>query len=199
MSALAADVSLVGLFKDKAVLIVDGGPPRTLAIGARSPEGVRLIAIESSMVQVEVDGQRTRLRIGENTVTTSSVDQRGSASVTLVADGQGHFHTNGMINGAPVRFVVDTGASVVAIGPAIAARAGVNLRNGRPVMMMTANGPAQSVHVKLGKLSIGEIELREVDAAVMPHEIPVALLGMSVLNRMDMKREGETMTLRQRY
>lgn len=195
----AADVAVVGLFRDKAVLVIDGGAPRTLAVGARSPEGVRLVAVEAVGAVVEIDGRQQRLRIGEHAVATSATDKRDAAAVTLVADVRGHFHTDGMVNGSSVRFVVDTGATVIALGAADATRAGVDWRRGKPMTVMTANGPTQAWRVTLSNVRVGEIVLSNVDAAVMPSPMPVALLGMSFLNRMEMRREGETMTLRQRY
>lgn len=198
-SAGATEVSVVGIFRDKAVLVIDGGAPRTLAVGARSPEGVRLVSVEDSGAVVEVGGNRQKLRIGEFAVATTATDTRSAANVTLIADTRGHFHTDGMINGASIRFVVDTGATLIAIGAGDAARAGIDWRRGKPITVMTANGPAQSWRVKLGKVRVGEIVLSDVDAAVMSHDMPVALLGMSFLNRMEMKRDGEAMTLRLRY
>ncbi len=190
---------MVGVFRDKAVLVIDGGRPRTLTVGSKSPEGVRLIAIEDGGALVDIDGDRQRLRLGEHNVSTSATDDRAGASITLIADSRGHFQTEGSVNGASIRFVVDTGATVIAMGTADATRAGVDWRQGKLSTVMTANGPARSWRVKLNKVRVGDIVLNNVDAAVLPYNIPVALLGMSFLNRMEMRREGEAMTLRLRY
>lgn len=195
--AASADVAVVGLFPGKAVLVVDGAPPRTVALGARTPEGVRLLAIDGDFATVEIDGKRHRLGIGEQAVSQGSAD--GGASVTLTADVRGHFVTAGIVNGASVRFLVDTGATMVSLGAGDAARAGVDFRRGEPVMTMTANGPAQAYRTRIATLRVGDIVLSDVDALVHGHDMPVALLGMSFLNRMEMRRDGQTMTLRRRY
>ncbi len=67
------------------------------------------------------------------------------------------------------------------------------------MIVMTANGPVQAWRVRLSSLQVGSITLRDVDAAIQGQEMPIALLGMSFLNALQMNREGETMTLRRRY
>ena len=194
--ALAADVGVVGLFPGKAVVVIDGGAPRTLSVG-KSEGGVKLIATDQDSATLEVDGRRQRLAIGQHA--TSSTANRGAQAVSLTADGRGHFFTTGTVNGATVRFLVDTGASVVSLGAADARRASIDLSKAEPGMTMTANGPVQVWRVKLNSVKVGDVTLRDVDAAVHGIDLPIALLGMSFLNRMEMKREGETMTLRRRY
>jgi aspartyl protease family protein len=196
-SALAADLGLVGLFRDRAVLVMDGGPPRTLAVGGPAMQGVKLLAVETDAATVEVAGKRKRLKLGEQAYvgTPTSV----SGEVSLTADGSGQFLAPGSINGASVRFLVDTGATLVSLSKGDAIRAGVDYRRGDPAIAETANGKAQVWHVKLDKVSLGNITLTNVDALVHATDMPVALLGMSFLNRMEMKRDGSTMTLRRRY
>lgn len=193
----AADVAVVGLFPGKAVLVVNGAAPRTIGIGAKTPEGVRLLAIEGDFATVEIDGKRHRLGIGEQAV--SQGGEQGGGAVTLTADARGHFVTGGIVNGASMRFLVDTGATMVSLGAADAARAGMDFRRGEPVTTMTANGPAQAYKTRIASLKIGEIAIADVEALVHAYDMPIALLGMSFLNRMEMRREGQTMTLRRRY
>lgn len=196
LPARAADVGLVGLFPGKAVLVVDGGAPRTVAVGA-SVSGVRLIAVDQDGAMVEVGGKRQRLAIGQH---AHAAGEGGSAQTTsLTADSRGHFITTGTINGATVRFMVDTGATSVALGAADARRANVNLGNGRPIMVQTANGVAQAWLVTLNSVRVGDVTLNGVEGTVHQQDMPMALLGMSFLNRMEMKRDGQTMTLRKRY
>jgi aspartyl protease family protein len=195
---LAMDVGVVGLFPGKAVIAVNGGAPRTISVGARTPEGIRLIAVDGDAAIVEVDGRRQRLGIGERAFAAPQDDNR-PATVTLMADGKGHFVTPGAVNGSSVSFMVDTGATLVSLGRGDATRAGVDYRQGEPGMAMTANGMTRIWRVRLDTVKVGEIVLREVDASVHEHDLPVVLLGMSFLNRMEMKRDGETMTLRRRF
>jgi aspartyl protease family protein len=196
-AAAAADVAVVGLFPGKAVLVVNGAAPRTIGIGGRTPEGVRLLLIDGDFATVEIDGKRHRLGIGDQAVSQGGPE--GGGAVTLTADGRGHFVTGGIVNGASVRFLVDTGATMVSLGASDAARAGVDFRRGEPVMTMTANGPAQAFKTRISSLKIGEIAVADVEALVHAYDMPVALLGMSFLNRMEMRRDGQTMTLRRRY
>lgn len=194
--AWAVDVGVVGLFPGKAVLVIDGGAPRTVAVGA-SASGVKLIAVSENSATVEISGKRQRLAIGQHA--HAGGDGGGAQSTSLTADGRGHFITTGTVNGATVRFMVDTGATSVALGASDARRANVNLANGRPIMVQTANGVTQAWLVTLNSVRIGDVTLNEVEGTVHQQDMPMALLGMSFLNRMEMKRDGQTMTLRKRY
>jgi aspartyl protease family protein len=191
------DVAVVGLFPGKAVLVINGGAPRTVSVGTRTTEGVRLVSVDGDAATLEFDGGRHRVAIGERSV--AAAGDTVAAPVTLNADGRGHFLTEGSINGAPVRFMVDTGATLVSMSAADAVRAGINYRKGEPGMTMTANGPAQVWQVKLDSVKVGNIILRDVDGAVHGGDMPLVLLGMSFLNRMEMKRDGDRMVLRRRF
>lgn len=196
LPARAADVGLVGLFPGKAVLVIDGGAPRTVAVG-NAVGGVRLIAVDQGSATVEIGGRRQRLAIGQHA--HAGGDGGGAQTASLTADSNGHFLTTGTVNGATVRFMVDTGATSVALGASDARRANVSLANARPIMVQTANGVTQAWLVTLNSVRIGDVVLNQVEGTVHQHDLPVALLGMSFLNRMEMKRDGQTMTLRKRY
>lgn len=196
-SAAATEVGLVGLFPGKAVLIINGSVPRTLPVGGKIND-VKLISIEQDAATLEFDGKRQRLVIGQQVVSSEAATQAGQ-TVNLTADPGGHFTTVGTVNGATVRFLVDTGASFVSLGASDARRANIDLNKAEPGMSMTANGPVQVWRVKLSTVKVGDVTMNDVDAAVHNIDLPVALLGMSFLGRMEMKRNGETMTLRKRY
>lgn len=196
--AAATDVSLVGLYGSKALVVIDGGRPQSIPIGTRTPDGVKLLAIEGATADFEIDGHRQRLTVGQHAVSAGRDDNSGK-STTLTADASGHFLVVGTINGAPMRFLVDTGATVVSLGRSDAVRANVDYLKGQPGMTMTANGPARVWRVTLNSVRVGDILLNQVEASVHEHDLPIALLGMSFLNRMEMKREGVTMTLKKRY
>ena len=119
--------------------------------------------------------------------------------MVLTADARGHFYSTGNINGSTVRFLVDTGASMISLGAGDARRIGVDPAKGVPGVANTANGQTVVSRVKLNSVRVGEIELNNVDALVHQHDLPVTLLGMSFLNRMEMQRNGDTMTLIKRY
>ena len=200
-SALAAaqDVTVIGLMAGRAVVVIDSGKQRTMRVGEVSPEGVKLVDATSDSATFEIKGRRQTLALGSH-ATVARSQPSGNASVALIADSRGHFVTGGTVNGISLRFLVDTGASVVALSTEDAKRAGVNYLAGSRGQVQTANGLATVYLVKLDSLQIGEIVLNNVDAAVVEGEkLPISLLGMSFLNRMEMKRAGDTLTLIRRY
>jgi aspartyl protease family protein len=199
-AAAAADINVVGLTAGKAVVSIDGGKPRTLSVGQVTPEGVKLIAATSESAVFEVNGERRTLAVGQGAAVANTSAARGGDTVTLFADSRGHFTTVGVVNGISLRFLVDTGASSVVLSSADARRAGVNYLAGTRGLTQTANGVVPIYAVKLDSLRIGDITLNNVDAAVIEGSgLPIALLGMSFLNRMEMKRDGMTLTLIRRY
>jgi aspartyl protease family protein len=194
--AHGADVGLAGVFPGKALLTINGGAPRIVAVGAKTDEGVRVIAIDGETATLEVDGKKRTLRVGQNVAAQAT---SGPAPAVLTADGRGHFLTSGPINGKPVRFLVDTGASTVALGASDARNIGIDVSRGTAGYSQTANGVTPVWHVKLDTVRIGDIVVNNVDATVHQNDLPVALLGMSFLNRMEMQRDAGTMTLKKRY
>lgn len=193
----AVDVGLAGLFPGKALLTIGGGPPRIVAVGVTTPEGVKVVSTDGETATLEVGGTKRVLRVGQNVAAQPSTS--GSQKVVLTADSAGHFLTSGNINGTTVRFLVDTGASMVSLGASDARRIGIDASKGEQALTSTANGQAVVTRVKLDNLRVGEITMNNVDALVHQQDMPFALLGMSFLNRMEMQREGDTMTLKKRY
>ena len=193
----AADVGLAGLFPGKVLLTINGGTPRIVAVGARTDEGVRVVSVEGDTATLEIDGKKRILRVGQNVASQASTG--GPQSAVLTADGRGHFLTTGVVNGSSIRFLVDTGASMISLGAGDARRIGIDPGKGEPGIVNTANGQARVSRVKLDSVRVGDIVLNNVDATVHQHDLPFALLGMSFLNRMEMQRDGDTMTLKKRY
>lgn len=192
----AADVGLAGLFPGKALLTINGGRPRVVPLGVETDEGVKVLSIEGETATLEIDGRKRVLRVGQNVAAYSS---GGPAKAVLTADAGGHFLVTGNINGTTVRFIVDTGASLISLGASDARRIGIDPSKGQPGIANTANGQTSVSRVKLDTVRVGEIVLNNVDAMVHQNDLPIALLGMSFLNRMEMQRNGETMTLKKRY
>jgi aspartyl protease family protein len=193
-AAAAQDVSVLALFEGKALLAVDGGKPHTVLAG-ETFAGVTLVSASSEEAVVSVNGKRQRLRIGEGVYSAIS-PQRERTTVTLTSDGRGHFVTTGSINGATMNFLVDTGATAVSMNLNDARRAGVNYLAGTKGYSQTANGVVPIYMVKLGNVKLGDITLTDVDGLVhQSGELPVVLLGMSFLGRLEMRREGENLTL----
>jgi len=195
--APAADVTLVGLIGAKAIVVIDGGAPRALAPGQTTPEGVVLLGTEKETASFEIEGKKRTLRMGQ---AYSAAPRAGRQNVTLSADARGHFVIMGSINGGSARFLVDTGATLVALPAAEARRLGIDYQLGQRVQVQTANGPTAAYRVKLDTVRIGDIEVNSVDAVVSQSDaMGVILLGMSFLNRMEMIRDGQSMTLTKRY
>ncbi len=196
--AEAQDVSVVALFEGKALLVVDGGKPRTVRAG-ETYAGVKLISANSEEAVVSVNGKHQRLRIGEGAYSANTVPS-GQITVTLTPDPSGHFITSGTINGASMKFLVDTGATMVSMGLEDARRAGVNYLDGTRGQSQTANGITLVYKVKLGSVKLGDITLNDVDGVVHENSsLPVVLLGMSFLGKLDMRREGKSLTLTKPY
>lgn len=200
--ALAADISVVGLFGGKAVLVINGGKPRTVAVGQSTPEGVRLVSADSKAAVIEHQGKRMTLapgsgmRIGGG----NPAGGGGGETVTLTADSQGHYVALGQINGGSVQFLVDTGATAIAIPSTLARRLGINYLGGQRGYTQTANGRAAAYRITLDTVKLGDITLHAVEAVVLEGDgLKVALLGMTFLNRTEMKRDGQSLTLTKRF
>jgi len=196
-AAHATDITVVGLFPNKAVVQIDGGAMRTLSVGQKTPEGVTLVSVDRERATFDVDGARTTVGLGQARLGRS---EPAAQSVTLTADLQGHFRKEGHINGRTVQFTLDTGATLIALPSAEANRLGLDYPRGQKVLMRTANGVTGGYLVKLDTVSLGGVTLYGVEAVVIEGAgLAFPLLGMSFLNRMDMKREGDIMTLTRRY
>jgi len=193
----AVEVGLAGVFPGKALLSIDGGDVKTVTVGAKGEAGVKVLAVDSETATIEVDGKKRVLRVGQNV--KSQASSTAGASAVLTADNNGHFFTTGTINGTSVRFLVDTGATLISLGSADARRIGIDPRKGQAVMVNTANGQAAVSKVRLDTVRVGDLVVNGVDAVVHYHDLPISLLGMSFLNRMEMQRDGQTMTLKQRF
>lgn len=194
--AHAADISVVGLFPGKAVLVVNDAQPKTYSVGSTVVDGIKLIGVGDGTATFDNRGRHETITLGDH---VNRGAPTGNAKVTLQANGQGHFITQGQINGGTLRMLVDTGATAIALPASEAKRLGIEYKNGRAGHVNTANGTAQVYMVKLDTVKVGDIELHQVDAMVHEDGLPIGLLGMSFLNRVDMRREGEQMTLTKRY
>lgn len=195
-AASATSVSVVGLFKDKAIVSIDGGKPRTLSVG-QTVQGVTLIAADSGGASFDIDGKRRSLGMGQSFA--GGAQASGRPSVSLTADARGHFSAAGSLNGYPMSFLVDTGASSIAISAAEARRIGLDYRAGQPTGVQTAAGAVPAWRVTFNTVKVGGISVNQVEGLVVETGLNVPLLGMSFLNRMEMRRDGQTMTLTQRY
>ena len=195
--AQAEDILVMGLFKDMAILTIDG-KKRKLRVGQTSPEGVKLISANSEEAVLEIQGKHETYQLGSQISTRFIQDKKAIAQIWPT---QGMYLTSGSINGQPVDFLIDTGASWVAMNSHHARRLGIDYRYlGIQSWAGTANGRARVYIVKLKKVTVGEIELHNVDGAVMDGGSPTTiLLGNSFLNRLEMSRKGEMLMLKKNF
>ena len=192
------NVAAEALFRDKAVLSING-KRRTLDSGETSPEGVRLISASSEQAIVEIGGDEIRVRL-DGRIVNHFVRGVEPKSISLFPDTNGHYSVDGLINGNGVRFLVDTGATLVAINKDLAKRMGLRYRiDGQPLAIRTASGQADGYHVTFDKVQVRSIILMNVSGVVIDGPEPrVALLGQSFLNRLDMRRAGQRLEISER-
>lgn len=190
----AAEVSLAGVSASRAVFVVDG-TTRILRPGQTLSTGIKLLAVEGDGAKLEHLGRTIVLRVGQRLPGAPLEEQ----TVSLQANPQGHFFVTGSVNGEAIRFLVDTGATMVSLGASDARRIGIRTDGGETSYAQTAAGVVAVTRVRLDRVVVGDIELDGIDALVHGNDLPIALLGMSFLNRTDMRRAGSTMTLKKRY
>ncbi|MCE4068782.1 MULTISPECIES: TIGR02281 family clan AA aspartic protease [Pseudomonas] len=126
-----------------------------------------------------------------------STRANGAVEVRLVGNRAGHYVADGRINGEAVTFMLDTGATQVALPQRLADRLG--LPRGLPITLDTANGRSQGWRTRLPSLQLGDIRLTDVPALIAPGmEGDEVLLGMSALRQLDFTQQDGTLVLRQR-
>jgi aspartyl protease family protein len=198
-AAAAQTVTLQGMMGNRALLIVDGAPPRSVAPGD-SHMGVKVLSTQGDQAVLEFGGQRHTLRVGDApaSVGGGATGSRGNR-IVLTAAADGHFMSLGAINGRAVNFLVDTGATSVAMSAAQAERIGLEYKQGQMGQASTANGVVPMWRVRLSSVRVGDVEVYDVEAAVLPVPMPYVLLGNSFLTRFQMKRENNQMVLERRF
>lgn len=193
----AEKLSLHALFKDKAIILIDGAR-RVLKTGDTSPEGVKLVATDTQdeKAEIEIDGKRQELKLG---MVISSFVSTGKGSVIVYPE-RGQYFVDGLINGVAVKFLVDTGASTVTMSSATAKRVGLDYRKlGTPGYSSTAAGTVPKYMLKLNQVQVGDIVLSNVDGGVIENmQAPFVLLGMSFLGSLEMKRDMDKLEIRER-
>ena len=200
VTAQSQSVTLSGMVGSKALLIVDGSAPKIVAAG-ESFNGVKVVSTLGDTAVLMVGGKRLNMRVGD--APASVGEQAGSKSsgskIVLTAGDGGHFLAQGSINGKSVQFMVDTGATAVAMGAAEAKRMGIDYTAGKPVRMNTANGQALGYLLTLNSVRIGDVEEQNVEAIVSQQSMPYVLLGNSFLTRFSMRRDNDQMVLERRF
>lgn len=192
-------INVVGLFSGKAIIIINGGAPTSIGAG-QTKNGVKLISASSESATFLVEGKQQTLKMGQAAAVAGATGPVNNDPVSLYADSRGHFSGNLSINGASLKYIVDTGATAVALNSGDAKFAKIDYEKGEKVNVSTANGVVAAYLVKLNTLKIGTITLNNIEALVNEGGSPaIVLLGMSALNHMDMKRDNSVMTLTKKY
>jgi aspartyl protease family protein len=192
------DVRVVGLFNDRAVVLIDGRQ-HVLRAGQGATEGVRLLAADSDSALLEIDGREIEARLdGRVTARKRTAEVQ---EVQIWRNSAGMYTTVGSINGLTVTFLVDTGASQVALNTEEARRLGIDFRvSGTPTAVGTASGMARAWAVTLDSVKVGSLEMRNIGAVVVEgSSMQHTLLGMTYLGRLEIDNDGRLMTLRKKY
>src|SRR5450830_1882852 len=192
--AVAQCVALTGMLGGKALVMVDGGTPKSVTVG-ESYKGVKIVSTQGDQAVMEIAGKRLTMRVGEAPASVGGATNGGAGGtkVVLSAGSGGHFFAQGQINGRAVQLVVDTGASVVSLSVTEAERVGLNYKAGQPIQLSTANGVIPGWRLKLASVRIGDVVVYDVDAVVSTGAMPFVLLGNSYLSRFQMTRNNEQM------
>lgn len=192
------NVSVVGLFSGKAVVNIDGKRV-VLKQGKSGPKGIKLISATSTEAVIEINGKARKFGLTRDYSSQYSAPKR--VKVNLNRSSDGHYYAYGAINGVPTKFLVDTGATSVAMNSKVAKAAGVNyIADGIPINTATASDVIKTFRVTLQSVSIDGIKINNVTAGVHEGSMPdITLLGMSFLRNVKMTEEGGVLTLEKKY
>jgi aspartyl protease family protein len=197
LPAAAQDIVLGGRMGDKALLLVQGRSV-VLAVGQKQGE-LRLVRWEQDAAIVEHNGVPLRLRSGAAPLRLGDAPAPSAGREIVIPVGPGgHFITAGAINGQTVRFMVDTGATLIALSRDEAARLNLDLRSARRVSTQTAGGVATAWMLPLERVRVGDVEVYGVMAVVTDAPMPFILLGNSFLERFQWRRDNDVMRLQRR-
>ena len=192
--AHAQSIAFSGMLGDKALLVIDGHATG-VAVGATA-QGVKLVRLDATTALVEAGGKSQTLRLGGAAVVAG--DPGGSSSgsrIVLPVGSGGHYAGLATINGHSVQFMVDTGATTVAMGADVATLLGLDPKGSIAGTAMTANGAIAVRTLTLNSVRVGDVTVYNVQAMVMPHAMPVVLLGNSFLSHFQMHNDSNSLVL----
>jgi aspartyl protease family protein len=192
--AHATTVSFSGMLGDRALLIIDG-QAHTVPIGGSS-QNVKLLRLDGNVAQVDIAGKTQILRLGGGAVVAGdSGGGSGGSKIVLPVGSGGHYGGLGSINGKPMRFMVDTGATSIAIGADVAAELGLDYSSSTAAAAMTANGAVATRRLTLNSVRVGDVTVYNVEAMVVPQPMPVVLLGNSFLSHFLLHNDSNSLVL----
>ncbi|VAW56185.1 hypothetical protein MNBD_GAMMA07-2158 [hydrothermal vent metagenome] len=187
------NVEIQALMPGMVVLLIDGD--RTTLKAGQMKQGVKLISSTTSLATLEIEGKRKAYKMGSSISTQFS--KREEITERVMLDKHGMFRVHGSINGQSVQFLVDTGATSVAMSAKTARGLGIQYQlNGIPTKTSTASGIADAWSIKLKTVRLGQLLVRNVQGVVIDGNHPrMVLLGMSFLKQMKVEKEGRVMKI----
>lgn len=196
-------IEVTALFEGKAMVYIDNSH-MLVSVGEEiTNHGIKLISANAREAIFEVNGSQRRYLLGSvvRDQANNSSGQKKADEIIVYQGTDTMFRTTGSINGYPVNFLVDTGASSIAISSKEARRLGINYKlNGKATWVSTASGVEKATAVTLDRVTISGITIRSVEGLVIEGNQPsVPLLGMSYLNRFQIINDGNMMRLKRRY
>ena len=211
--AWSQELMLQGLSNDKALVSLDRNRPRFLKLG-QSIGGATLLQVDKRIALFKTSREKFELRVGEirsisktakleklqlppQTQVQTQVPEVNR--VTVIANAKGHYDLSGQINGQAVNFLLDTGASTIAMSADEARRLGIDYRKGQKAKGQTATGEVDVYIVKLKNVSAEGLSLENVDASVVEGDFNSMLLGMSFLSRIKMTFDTNQLILERKH
>lgn len=190
-------IEVQALMSDTALLRI-GSQQRLLRNGQRSPEGVLLVNANPQRAIVEVDGKRVELKLSQRI--SGNFAAADTSEVRIERNARAQYLTMASINGRATTVIVDTGANTVAFSGTQAAALGIPYHRGTPTQVSTASGIATAYAIQLDAVAVGGVSVPFVPAVVIEGDFPpVALLGMSFLQRVGMREENGALFLKQKF
>lgn len=188
------------------VILQIGRKRYSLRNGETTPNGIKLIKADSEDALLEIDGRQQNYTLSQHIQrgTPSSNSRflnqaKAPKKMTLYPNSYGAYVTHGFINKKPAEFIIDTGATIVAMSSQTADRLGINYKTGRRGYASTASGTTKTLTTYIHKIEIGQFVFRGVEAAVIKGRYPEKiLLGNTALRHLDMHFKGTALTLIQK-
>ena len=193
----AAPVEVVALFKDRAV-VRTADEQQMLKVGETSSTGVKLLQADTTGARVSYGGKVYQLDLSVRVA--GSFAKPTSETVRISRDSVGQYRMRGALNDHMVDFLVDTGASVVALSERQAQQMGLDYKSGQRGTVQTAQGNANAYFLLLERVTLGGITRRQVRATVIEGMYPTdVLLGMSFLNSLNLNDNNGVLTLTAKF
>jgi aspartyl protease family protein len=197
------EFKVIALFKN-AVMIQHNDKQKMLRSGQTYLQKIKLISADSHQAHFLINGKKLSLGLHQSKIqgaNDSNSPQKVKVSVIIPSDNIGMFRTAGFINGVQVKFLVDTGASQVAMNETTARKIGLQYKlKGQKTVVETASGSVSAWFLKLKRINIKGLELKYVDGLVIKGRGPSeVLLGMSFLKQLKIQHDGELLRLTKKY